>query len=129
MVAESLQTHTPPDPRAETPALTREHSEELRQQWLNQPPTAPARSAHHATPRAHNPVSDARGRACRVQRNTMDCGNDPPQFARANQNIATTAMLLHGLPEPNDPQEQAIHRNLLALVETATVQQAESSAS
>ena len=38
-------------------------------------------------------------------------------------------MLLHGLPEPADPQEQAIHRNLWALVETATVQQAESSAS
>ena len=25
VVTESLQTHTPPDPRAETPALTREH--------------------------------------------------------------------------------------------------------
>ena len=24
-----VQTHTPPDPRAETPALTREHGEEL----------------------------------------------------------------------------------------------------
>ena len=29
--AESLQTHTPPDPHAGTLALTREHSEELRQ--------------------------------------------------------------------------------------------------
>ena len=38
-------------------------------------------------------------------------------------------MLLCGLPEPNDPQEQVIHRNLRALVETAAVQQAESSAS
>ena len=38
-------------------------------------------------------------------------------------------MLLRGLPEPVDPQEQAIHRNLQALVETAAVQQAESSAS
>ena len=42
----------------------------------------------------------------------MDRGNDPPQFAQANQNIAAAAMLLRGLPEPNDPQEQAIHRNL-----------------
>ena len=37
-------------------------------------------------------------------------------------------MLLRGLPEPNDPQEQVIHQNLRALVETAAVQQAESSA-
>jgi len=38
-------------------------------------------------------------------------------------------MLLRGLPELNDPQEQVIHRNLQALVETAAVQQAESSKS
>ena len=103
MVTESLQTHTPSDPRAETPALTWEHSEELRQQRLNKLPTAPACSAHHAVPRAHKPASDTRGRTRRVQRNTMDGGNDPPQFARANQNIATAAMLLRGLLEPNDP--------------------------
>ena len=77
VVAESLQTHTPLDPRAETPALTREHGEELRQQWLNQPPTAPARSAHHTTPRAHKPASGARGRARWVQCNTMDGGMIP----------------------------------------------------
>jgi len=59
----------------------------------------------------------------------MDRGNDPPQFARANQNIAAAAMLLRGLPEPNDPQEPVIHQNLRALVETAAVQQAESFAS
>ena len=52
----------------------------------------------------------------------MDRGTNPPQFARASQNIAAAAMLLRGLPEPNDPQEQAIHQNLRALVETATVQ-------
>jgi len=56
-------------------------------------------------------------------------GNDPPQFARAGQNIAAAAMLLRGLLEPVDPQEQMVHRNLRALVETAAVQQAESSAS
>ena len=58
----------------------------------------------------------------------MDKENDPPWFARANQNIAAAAMLLCGLLEPNDPQEQAIHWNLQALVETVVVQQAESSA-
>ena len=78
LVTESLQTHTPSDPRAETPALTREHGEELQQQWLNQPPTTPVRSAPHTTLCAHKLVSDARGRACWVQCNTMDRGNDPP---------------------------------------------------
>ena len=38
-------------------------------------------------------------------------------------------MLLRGLPELNYPQEQEIHQNLQTLVETAAVQQAESSAS
>ena len=33
--AESSQTHTPPDPRAGTPALTWEHGEEPHQQWLH----------------------------------------------------------------------------------------------
>ena len=81
-----------------------------------------------------DPITDQKARprrngARRVQRNTMDRGNDPPQFARANQNIAAAAMLLRSLSEPNDPQEQAIHRNLWALVETIAVQQAESSVS
>jgi hypothetical protein len=59
----------------------------------------------------------------------MDRGNDPPYFARANQNIVAAIMLLRGLSEPNDPHEQAIHRNLQALVETAAIQQAECSVS
>ena len=31
--------------------------------------------------------------------------DDPPHFARVNQNIAAAAMLLRGLSEPNDPHE------------------------
>ena len=76
--AESSQTHTPLDPRAETPVLIWEHNEELRQQWLNQPLTTPARSPPHTALRAHKPASDARGHTRRVQRNTMDWGNDSP---------------------------------------------------
>ena len=64
--AESSQTHTSPDSRAETPELTREHGEALRQQWLHQPPTAPARSTHHIAPRAHRPASGAQGHARQV---------------------------------------------------------------
>ena len=77
VVTESLQTHAPPDPQVETPELTREHGEELRQQRLIEPPTAPVRSAHHTVLRAHKPASSARGHARRVQCNTMDRGNDP----------------------------------------------------
>ena len=122
VIAESLQTHTPLDPRAEALACAQEHDEELQRRRQNQPPPTPVRSAHHDAPRAHNPASGARGHARQVQRNIMDRGNDPPQFARAGQNITAAAMLLHGLLEPVDPQEQAIHQNLWALVETATVQ-------
>ena len=78
VVAESLQTHTPLDPRAGTLALTQEHGEELRQWRQNQPPPAPTCSAHHTAPRAHKPASGARGHARQVQRNIMDGGNDPP---------------------------------------------------
>ena len=101
--AESSQTHTSPDSRMETLELTQERGEGLRQQCLHQPPTAPARSAHHVAPRARRPASGAWGHARQVQHNTMDRGTNPPQFARAGQNIATAAMLLRGLPEPNDP--------------------------
>ena len=86
-----------------TLALTQEHDEELRQRWQNQPPPVPVRSAHHAVPRACNSARDSRGRAHQLQRNITDGGNDPPQFAQADQNIAAAAMLLRGLPEPNDP--------------------------
>ena len=80
-------------------------------------------------PHGHNLASGAQGHARQVQRNIMDGGNDPPLFARAGQNITVATMLLRGLLEPVGPQEQAIHQNLRALVESITVQQAESSAS
>ena len=52
VVMESLQSHTPLDPHAKTPELTREHGEELRQQRLIEPPTAPVCSTHHTVPYA-----------------------------------------------------------------------------
>ena len=126
---ESSRTHASPGPHTETSKLIREHEEELQQQWPNQPPIVPARSARYTVPRARGPANDTRGHARQVQRNTPGRGTDPPQFARASQNIAAVAMLLRGLSEPNDPRVRAIHRNLQALVETAAVQQAECSIS
>ena len=124
---ESSRTHASPGPHTETSKLIREHEEELQQQWPNQPPIVPARSARYTAPRVRGPVNDARGHARQVQRNTPDRGTDPPQFARASQNIVAATMLLCSLSEPNDPHERAIHRNLQALLETAAVQQVECS--
>ena len=59
----------------------------------------------------------------------MNEGSDLPQFAWVGQNIAAGAMLLRGIPEPTDPKERAVYRNLQALVEAAAIQQAESSTS
>ena len=126
---ESSWTHAPLGPHMETSELTREHEEELRRQWPHQPPTAPARSARYTAPRALGPASGAPGHARQVQHNTPNRGTDPPQFARASQNITAAAMLLRGLSKPNDPRKRTIHQNLRALVETIAVQQVECSVS
>ena len=83
----------------------------------------------HVAPHAHGAAGGAWGHARQVQHNIVNEGNDVPQFARVGQNIAAAAMLLRGVPEPVDPQERAVYRNLRVLVEAAAVQQAESSAS
>ena len=78
VVAKSLQTHTHPDPCAGALAIAQEHCKELRHRRHNQPPPAPACSAHHDAPRARNPTSGARGHARQVQRDIMDGRNYPP---------------------------------------------------
>ena len=77
MEAEFSRTHAPPGPHAETPELTPEHGEELRQRWLHQPPTALARLAHHAAPHAHRPANGAWGHARQPQRNIPVQGTNP----------------------------------------------------
>ena len=59
VIAESVQTHTPLDPRAGALAFAQVHAEELRQRQQNQPPPAPACSVQHVAPHAHNPTGDA----------------------------------------------------------------------
>ena len=85
--------------------------------------------AQHVAPHAHGLAGGTRGRAYQVQRDIVNEGNDVPQFARASQNITAAAILLRGVPEPVDPQERAVYRNLRVLVEAAAVQQADSSTS
>ena len=100
VVAESIQTHTPPDPCVGALMFRQGHAEELLQRRHNQPP---ARSLQHVVPHAHGPAGGTRGRARQVQHDIMNEGNNLPQFARASQNIAAAAMLLRGVPEPIDP--------------------------
>ena len=84
VVVESVQTHTPPDPRAGALALAQGHAEELRQRRQNHPPPTPACSVQHVAPHAHDPAGGARGRTRQVQRDIINEGNDPPQFVRAS---------------------------------------------
>ena len=53
----------------------------------------------------------------------------PPVFNRASQNVAAAAMLVRAMPEPSTTEGQRVRGKLRDLLETAAVQQAESSAS
>ena len=129
VVVESVQTHTPPDPRVGALLSTQAHAEELRQRRQNQPPSAPVPLVQHVAPHAPGLAGGAWGHARQVQHDIVSEGNDVPQFARAGQNITAVAMLLRGVPEPVDPRERAVYWNLQVLVEAAAVQQAKSFAS
>jgi hypothetical protein len=54
---------------------------------------------------------------------------DPPVFARASQNVVAAAMLLCNMPEPSNPDARRARDEIRELLETAAMQQAESSAS
>ena len=59
-----------------------------------------------------------------------DEGDDrPPIFNRASQNVAAAAMLVRAMPEPSTMEGRWVCGELWDLLETAAVQQAESSAS
>jgi hypothetical protein len=56
----------------------------------------------------------------------VDNPNTPP---RASQKLVAAATLLRAMPTPSTPEARNLHREALALIEQAAVQQAESSAS
>jgi hypothetical protein len=67
------------------------------------------------------------GSACQCARGVnRDIINDArmqlPQEFRAGQNIAAAAILLQTLPEPEDPTQRDLHRQVRNLVELAAVQ-------
>jgi hypothetical protein len=68
-------------------------------------------------------------RQARERINTDFNVNYPNTPLRASQKLITAATLLRAMPAPSMPQAQNLHREAQALIEQATVQQAESSAS
>ena len=51
-----------------------------------------------------------------------------PVFNRASQNVVVAVMLVRAMPEPSTMEGRWVHNELRELLETAAVQQAESSA-
>jgi hypothetical protein len=54
---------------------------------------------------------------------------DPLVFGRASQNVVAAAMLLRNMPEPSNLEARRARDEIRGLLKTATMQQAESSAS
>lgn len=69
----------------------------------------------------------ARDRSRRVHEQIMCDEDGIHRFTRASQNVATAAMILRSILEPQDPEGLHIHRELRGLLETVVIQQAESS--
>ena len=61
--------------------------------------------------------------------NNDEGSEQPPIFNRASQNVVAAAMLVRAMPEPSTTEGQRVRGELRDLLETATVQQAESSVS
>jgi hypothetical protein len=80
--------NTLPDPCAQALANTQAHGEDLRQRQHHQPPPASVHLQRNSEPNARNVASGARARACQVEQAIVADANDPPQIARAGQNIA-----------------------------------------
>ena len=61
--------------------------------------------------------------------NEDEGSEQPPIFNRASQNVVAAVMLVRMMPEPSTTEGRWVHGELRDLLETAAVQQAESSAS
>ena len=115
-VVPSEQTHTPADQREHALANALAHGDELRHRE-QAPPRAPSGS------KEVNPTSSTRRCARAVNHDIINNARmQLPQEFRAGQNIAAAAILLQTLPEPQDPAQRDLHRQVRNLVELAAVQ-------
>jgi hypothetical protein len=82
------------------------------------------------TPPARGPARD--NNRCANEGENVNTNTDAdalPLFRRASQNLAVVAMLLRSCPEAATSEERRVRQQLKVLLEAATAQQAESSAS
>jgi tyrosyl-tRNA synthetase len=83
---------------------------------------------HERAARAHG--EGARERAHDVNHRIIeDQAGEAPVFGRASQNVVAAAMLLRNMPEPSNPEARRACDEIRGLLETAAMQQAESSTS
>jgi hypothetical protein len=83
-----------------------------------------------STPPAHGPARENNRRANKGADVGADTDTDaPPHFRRVSYTLPAAAMLLRGCPEAVTSEERRVRQELKALLEAATSQQAESSAS
>jgi hypothetical protein len=68
------------------------------------------------------------GKQARDRINTDFNVDNPDTPPRASQKLIAAAMLLRAMPAPSTPEARNLHREVQALIEQASVQQAESSA-
>jgi hypothetical protein len=93
-------------------------------------PTADQPHDRALTSPARGPARDNNPRANEGANVDANADADaPPPFRRALQNLAAAAMLLRGCSEASTSEERRVRQQLKALLEAATAQQAESSAS
>ena len=126
-VVPSEQMHTPADQHEHALTNVLAHGDDLRHREqapppVERPPRAPSGS------NGVNPTSSARRRARAVNHDIInDARMQLPQEFCVDQNIAAAAILLQTLPEPQDPAQRDLHRQVRNLVKLAAVQQVESS--
>jgi hypothetical protein len=77
-------------------------------------PTADQPRGRAPTPPARGPTRDNNRRANEGANADADA---PPLFQRASQNLAATAVLLRGCPEPATSEERRVRQQLKALVD------------
>jgi hypothetical protein len=76
----------------------------------------------------------ARGRGARQRARDINCRviedrtGEPPVFNQASQNVVATTMLYRNMAEPSTPEARWARDEIRGLLETTTMQQAESSA-
>nr|CAB3475710.1 unnamed protein product [Digitaria exilis] len=124
----------PPDPSDHSPSKDERHPRRLprvaRPHDLGSGGVSPsARSDHEPPKQGHEHSTDARRAGQVAQARILAEDKDDDLAPRTNQKLIAVAALLRAMPEAATPEGRKLHLEAQKLVENATRQQAESSAS